>query len=109
MNPPTGSPTKISGKSCIRFTTPKRRTRLSNKVQADDNWRGVMLDPETLNPQYVTDKNGEQTAVIIPIDAFRHLLEDIEDLAAIAERREEPTISHAEVIAQLKRDGLLPN
>jgi hypothetical protein len=68
-----------------------------------------MLDLKTLNPQYVTDENGEQTAVILPIGAFRDLLEDIEDLAAIAERREEPTIPHEEVIAQLKRDGLLPN
>jgi hypothetical protein len=68
-----------------------------------------MLDIKTLNPQYVTDENGEQTAVILPIGAFRDLLEDIEDLAAIAERREESTIPHEEVIAQLKRDGLLPN
>lgn len=68
-----------------------------------------MLDIKTLNPQYVTDENGEQTAVILPIGAFRDLLEDIEDLAAIAERREESTLPHEEVIAQLKRDGLLPN
>jgi hypothetical protein len=68
-----------------------------------------MLDLKTLSPQYVTDENGVKTVVILPIDAFRDLLEDIEDLAAIAERREEPTIPHEEVIAQLKRDGLLPN
>jgi hypothetical protein len=68
-----------------------------------------MLDLKTLSPQYVIDENGEATAVILPIAAFRHLLEDIEDLAAIAERREEPTIPHEEVVAQLKRDGLLPN
>jgi hypothetical protein len=68
-----------------------------------------MLDLKTFNAQYVTDENGEQTAVIIPIDTFRDLLEDIEDLAAIAERREEPTIPHEEVVAQLKRDGLLPD
>lgn len=68
-----------------------------------------MLDLKTLNPQYVTDENGEQTGVILPIGTFQDLLEDIEDLAAIAERREEPAISHDEVIAQLKRDGLLPN
>lgn len=47
--------------------------------------------------------------MILPIGAFRDLLEDIEDLAAIAERREEPTIPFEEVITQLKRDGLLPN
>jgi hypothetical protein len=68
-----------------------------------------MPDLKSLNPQYVTDENGQQTAVIIPIGAFRDLLEDIEDLAAIAERREEPAIPHEEVVAQLKRDGLLPN
>ncbi|MDZ4800512.1 MAG: hypothetical protein SGI92_20335 [Bryobacteraceae bacterium] len=66
-----------------------------------------MLDLKTLNLQYVTDENGEQTAVIIPIGTFRDLVEDIDDLAAIAERREEPTIPHDEVIAQLKRDGLV--
>jgi hypothetical protein len=68
-----------------------------------------MLDLKNLKPQYVTDENGEQTAVLIPIKPFRELLQDIEDLAAIAERREEPTIPHEEVIAQLKRDGLLPD
>jgi len=68
-----------------------------------------MLDIKNLKPQYVTNEDGEQTAVIIPIGPFRELLEDIEDLAAVAERREEPTISHEEVIAQLKRDGLLPD
>jgi hypothetical protein len=68
-----------------------------------------MLDAKTLNPQYVTDENGEQTVVILPIGAFPDLLEDIEDLAAIAERREELTIPHEQVIAQLKRDGFLPN
>jgi hypothetical protein len=44
-----------------------------------------------LNLQYVTNVNGEQTAFIIPIADFRDLLEEIEDLTAIAERRQEPT------------------
>jgi hypothetical protein len=34
-------------------------------------------------------------------------LEDIEDLATVAERREEPTISHEALLAELKRDGLI--
>jgi hypothetical protein len=38
---------------------------------------------------------------------FKRCLEDIEDLAAAAERRDEPTISHDELLAGLKRDGLL--
>lgn len=68
-----------------------------------------MLDVKPLKPQYVTDESGEQTAVILPVGTFHELIEDIEDLAAIAERREEPTISQDELIAQLRRDGLLSN
>ena len=66
-----------------------------------------MLDLNQLKLQYITNKAGEKTAVILPIEAFQELLEDIEDLAAVAERREEPTISHNKLVAELKRDGLL--
>jgi len=33
--------------------------------------------------------------------------EDLEDLAAVVERREEETVTHADLIAELKTDGLL--
>ncbi|XOV70309.1 MAG: hypothetical protein ACFHW5_16555 [Verrucomicrobiota bacterium] len=45
---------------------------------------------------------------MLPIDQYEKLLEDLGDLAAIAERRNEPTISHEEFIQELKHDGLLP-
>ena len=45
---------------------------------------------------------------MLPIDQYEKLLEDLGDLAAIAERRYEPTISHEEFIQELKYDGLLP-
>ena len=45
--------------------------------------------------------------LILPISQFRELLEDIKDLAAVAERRNEPTISHEEFLAELKKDGLI--
>ena len=38
-----------------------------------------MLDLR-LKPQYVTNEAGEKTAIILPIEAFEELLEDIEDL-----------------------------
>ena len=60
-----------------------------------------------LNPQFITNEAGEKISVVLPMDKFQELLEDIEDLAAIAERREEPTIPHDEVIKELKRDGLI--
>lgn len=66
-----------------------------------------MLSLKELQAQYVTNEIGEKVAVILPIEEFQELLEDIEDLAVLAERREEPTIPHEEVMAKLKRDGLL--
>jgi hypothetical protein len=43
----------------------------------------------------------------VPIAEFEELLEDVEDLAAVAERRDEPTVSHDELVAELNRDGLV--
>lgn len=68
-----------------------------------------MLDLKELEAvvQYVTNQDGEKTAVIVPYKEFNELLEDVEDLAAVAERRGEPTVSHGELLDELKRDGLL--
>jgi len=60
------------------------------------------------NAQFLTDKDGKKTAVLLPIAEYEQLIEDLEDLAALAERREEPTVSHEQLIQELKRDGLLP-
>lgn len=66
-----------------------------------------MLDIKQLGVQYVTDQTGAKTGVIMPIAEFEELMEDIEDLAAVAERREEPTVSHEDLLVELKRDGLI--
>ncbi|MFQ5434624.1 MAG: hypothetical protein ACE5FD_07090, partial [Anaerolineae bacterium] len=68
-----------------------------------------MLSLKELNVQYVTDDTGAKNAVIISYEAFQELLEDLEDLSAAAERRDEPTISHEALLTELKRDGLLPD
>lgn len=60
-----------------------------------------------LQAQYITDEAGRKTAVILPIEEFEELLEDIEDIAVLLERRDEPTIPFDEVIAKLKQNGLL--
>jgi len=57
--------------------------------------------------QYLTDDAGKKTAVVVPITDYEKLLEDLDDLAAIAERREEATIPHEQFKAELRRDGLL--
>ena len=66
-----------------------------------------MVNLKQLNLQYVMDEGGKKRAVIVPIEEFQSLIEDLEDLIIVAERREEPTISHHDLIAELKRDGLL--
>jgi hypothetical protein len=78
-------------------------------VRASDVREVLMLDLKKLEAevQYVTNQDGEKTAVIMPFSEFQVLLEDIEDLAAVAERRDEPAISHDELLAELKRDGLM--
>ena len=68
-----------------------------------------MTIAETLHPQYVTDSEGRQTAVIIPIEEYNELLEDLEDLATIAERAHEKTIPHEQVLKELRDDGFLPD
>lgn len=57
--------------------------------------------------QYLTDERGERTAVVLPITDYEKLLEDLDDLAVVAERREEPVIAHEQFVAELKRDGVL--
>lgn len=64
-----------------------------------------MLDVKQKELQYVTNAAEEKTAVILPIDQFQELIDDIEDLAAVAERRDEPTVSHKDLIDESKRDG----
>ena len=66
-----------------------------------------MITIQNLNVQYITDENGQKQAVIMSIERFNQLLEDIHDLAVIAERKDEPTIPHQEVYEILKSDGVL--
>jgi PHD/YefM family antitoxin component YafN of YafNO toxin-antitoxin module len=56
--------------------------------------------------QYLTDQKGKKTAVVMPVEDYEKLLEDLDDLAVIAERRGEETISHEELKRSLKQNGL---
>ena len=66
-----------------------------------------MINIEELDLNYITNESGEKTAVILPLKQFEELLEDLEDLAIVAERKDELTISHEDVISELKHDGIL--
>jgi PHD/YefM family antitoxin component YafN of YafNO toxin-antitoxin module len=43
--------------------------------------------------KYILDSNGTKTAVILTIEQYEQLLEDLHDLAIVAERRSEPVIN----------------
>ena len=66
-----------------------------------------MIKLDNVCPQYITDEKGKKKSVILSISKFQELIEDIEDLAAVAERRDEPTIPHKKFLAELKNDGLI--
>jgi PHD/YefM family antitoxin component YafN of YafNO toxin-antitoxin module len=57
--------------------------------------------------QFVVDAKGRKKAVILSVSKYEKLMADLQDLAVIAERRNEKTISLAELKRRLKRDGLL--
>ena len=59
------------------------------------------------NAQFVTDETGKKTAVLLPIADYENLLENLQDLAAVASRQDEPSIPHDQFLAELKSDGLL--
>ena len=44
------------------------------------------------------DEKGERKSVILFVSAYEELLQDLEDLAAVAEKRAEQTISNDELL-----------
>lgn len=60
-----------------------------------------------LRAQYLVDAKGKKTAVILSLKQYKQLTEDLHDLAVVAERRDEESISLEEMKRQLKKDGIL--
>jgi len=57
--------------------------------------------------QYVVDTNGKKMGVILSLKHYQQLMQDLHDLAVVAERREEKPISLEEMKRRLKRDAIL--
>jgi hypothetical protein len=58
-----------------------------------------------LAEQFVVDAEGNKTSVIIPMKQYEKLIEDLHDLAVVAERRPEEPITLPELERRLKEDG----
>jgi len=63
----------------------------------------MVAEPE----QYLVDSRGKKTGVILSLRRYKQLLEDLHDLAIVAERRDEDTVSLQELRQRLGEDGLL--
>ncbi len=59
---------------------------------------------KTIQEQFIVNSNGKKTGVILPIGEYRRMMEDLHDLAVIAERREEKPVSMTEMKKRLKKD-----
>jgi hypothetical protein len=60
-----------------------------------------------LREQHLVDIDGNKTAVLLSLKQYQRLLEDLHDLAVVAERREEQPISLEEMRRRLQADGIL--
>ena len=63
-----------------------------------------MVAPQT---QFVVDEKGNKTGVLMTLKQYEKLMEDLHDLAIVAERRDEKPISLKEMRQRLEKDGLL--
>lgn len=57
--------------------------------------------------QYIVDNRGRKTGIILPLKKYQKMLEDLHDLAVVAERRSEEPISLEEMKRRLQQDGTL--
>jgi PHD/YefM family antitoxin component YafN of YafNO toxin-antitoxin module len=60
-----------------------------------------------MQEQYVIDDKGKRTGVILSLKRYEQLMEDLHDLAVVAERRDEEPIGLEEMKRRLKKDGVL--
>ena len=58
-----------------------------------------------MQDQFVVDTKGKKTGVILSLKRYEQLMEDLHDLAIVAERRHEEPISLEEMKRRLKKDG----
>ncbi len=55
--------------------------------------------------KFIINEQGKRTEVILPLEEYERLLEDLHDLAVVAERRDEESISLKELKRRLQKDG----
>jgi PHD/YefM family antitoxin component YafN of YafNO toxin-antitoxin module len=57
--------------------------------------------------QFVINAKGKKTAILLPLRRYRKLMEDLHDLAIVAERRKEKTVTLEDMKRRLRKARLL--
>lgn len=61
----------------------------------------------SLRGRYVTNRHGERTGIVLSLKRYSRLMEDLHDLAVVAERRNEKAVTADEMKKRLHKRGLL--
>jgi PHD/YefM family antitoxin component YafN of YafNO toxin-antitoxin module len=61
---------------------------------------------QQIKKQYIVTEKGQKTGVLLSLEEYRELLEDLGDLAIIAERKDEPDIPFEVVKKRLEQKWL---
>ncbi len=64
-----------------------------------------------MRTRFITDEKGKVLSAVVPIKEYEEMIEDLEDLAAVVERRNEETIPWEQVKKEMdiKVKGLVPS
>ena len=60
-----------------------------------------------LQEHFIVDAKGKKTGVLLSIKRYQKLMEDLHDLAVVAERRTEKPITAEELRKRLKKNAYL--
>lgn len=60
---------------------------------------------KNIEKKFIVDDKGRKYAVILPIEKYEELIEDLHDLAIVAERRTEQTMSFIDLKKKFKKNG----
>ena len=85
--------------------TPKTVEEAHTTYQAGDH--GQATQKSVQQEQYVIDHKGKKVGVILSLKRYQQIMEDLHDLAVVAERRGERAVSLEEMKRRLREDGLL--
>ncbi|OGC10163.1 hypothetical protein A3J90_04150 [candidate division WOR-1 bacterium RIFOXYC2_FULL_37_10] len=57
--------------------------------------------------RFIVNEKGEKQSIILDFRTYEEMVEDLEDLYSIAERKNESTISFDELKRKVKKSGIL--